>query len=264
MCRLLLLGILLGSLCAPVQAQTVWSRPYEPNQITIEALAPELPGEDPAFPSGATFLTATRSLNDNLELSVELPLARYAAGGASATAVGNPYVGLGLSSTRRPLLLEVGLRIPVVPSNQALRAGQRADLGRTAAFRDEAVSVSGLLNTRLSLGRHTTLRLRAGLTYGSVSADSSAGRSGAWNLPYGAQLWRTGDALIAGLSVVGRPAITDAADGRGSAHHAVVSLMLNGARLQPGVLLGTGLDPLVQGGNVAWVGGLTLSVSYGQ
>ncbi len=258
---LLFVALLMG-LCAPAQAQTIWSRPYQPNQIAVEALVPEIPDGNPSFPSGATFLTATRSLNDNVELAVELPLARYATGGTSTTAVGNPYVGIGLSSTSRPLLVELGARIPAVPTNQALQAGQRADLGRTAAFREEAVSLSGLLNTRLVLGRTTTLRLRAGVSYASVSADSSAGRTAGWQLPYAAQLWRTGERFVTGFSVVGRPTLTDAGQGFGSAHQAVFSIMLNGTRVQPGLLLGTGIDPLVEDGELVLVGGLTLSLSY--
>ena len=171
-------------------------------------------------------------------------------------------MGLGLSSTRRPLLLELGVRLPAAPTTAAASAGQRADLGRTAAFRDEAVALSGLLNTRVALGRATSLRLRAGAAYGSLHADSTAGDTNAWQALYGAQLWRSGAGLITGLSVVGRPALTDAAETADSAHHAALSLMLDRRRWRPGLLLGIGLDPLVTGGDVTLVGGLTLSISY--
>lgn len=261
--RLLLLAVLLGGLSVPAQAQTIWSRPYEPNQIAVEAIIPEFPNEEPSFWSGATFLTLTRSFNDNIELAAELPVARYAANGASATAVGNPYIGLGLSSTTKPLLLELGVRIPAVPSNQALQAGRRADAGRTAAFRDEAFSASALLNGRLALGRRTTIRLRSGLSYASENRPEAEGRKGAWRLPYSAQLWRTGDQFLTGFSLVGRPVLTDSPLNEGrSTHRAVFSVMLNGETVQPGLLLGTGLNALFSDGEFRWIGGLTLSISY--
>lgn len=260
---LLVLAILFGGLSTAAQAQTVWSRPYEPNQIAVEAFVPELPNDDASGRSGATFLTVTRSLNENVELAAELPLARYAASGASTTAVGNPYLGLGLSSTATPVLLELGTRIPAVRPNQARVAGRYADLGRTAAFRDEDFSASALLNGRLPLGRRTTLRLRVGLTYASATVDSTNGIEPNWRLPYSAQLWWEGEQFMTGLSVAGRPVLEDSAPDVGrSAHRAVFSLMLDGDRVQPGLMTGTALDPIVNDGRVVVVGGVTLSISY--
>ena len=260
---LCLLVVLVAGLLAPAQAQTVWSRPYEPNQIVLEGLLPELPNDDATGLSGATFLTVTRSLSETLELVAELPVARYATSRTSTTAVGNPYVGVGLSSTSTPVLLELGVRIPAVPSNRAPVAGRHTDVGRTAAFRDEAFSASALLNTRLAVGRRTTLRLRAGLTYASVHVDSTNGTESDWRLPYSAQLWREGEQFMTGLSIVGRPALSDSAPDVGrSTHHAVLSFMVDWDRVQPGLLLGTGLDPLINDGRFELVGGVTLSISY--
>jgi hypothetical protein len=260
---LLLLAVLFGGLYVPAQAQTIWSRPYEPNQIVLETLVPELPNDDASALSGATFLTITRSYNKNLELVAELPVARYATDTTSTTAVGNPYVGVGFASTSRPILFELGVRIPAVPSNRARRAGQRADLGRTAAFRDEAFATTAFLNGRFSVGRRTSLRLRGGLTYASAEADSADGTENRWRLPYSAQLWRDGRQFMIGLSIVGRPAISGP-DGARSTHRAVFSLMLDWDRVQPGLLVGTGLDPLLNDSEFVLVGGLTLSISYAQ
>lgn len=261
--RLLLLAVLLGGLSVPAQAQTIWSRPYEPNQIAVEAIVPEFPKDNVSFWSGGTFLSLTRSFNDNIELAAELPVARYATGGTSATAVGNPYIGLGLSSASKPILVELGVRIPAVPSNQALQAGRRADMGRTAAFRNEAFSASTLLNGRLAIGRRTTIRLRSGLSYASENRSTVEGRTGVWRLPYSAQLWRNGDQYLTGFSVVGRPVLTGSAQNEGrSTHRAVFSFMLNGETVQPGLLLGTGLNALFSDGEFRWVGGITLSISY--
>jgi len=247
----------------PAQAQTIWSRPYQPNQIALDIIVPEIPETDASLASGAAFLTATRSLNENVELAAELPVARYATDATSATAVGNPYVGIGLSSSSRPLLFELGVRIPAVPSNDALRAGQHADMGRTAAFRDEYISTSALFNGRVPLGRHASLRLRSGLTFGSAERVDRDGREQHWRLPYSAQLWWNGQRFVSGLTVEGRPLLSGSEPGQ-TTHRAALSLMLDGTRVQPGLLVGTGLDPLIQDGRFVAVAGLTLSVSYGR
>ncbi|WP_263840950.1 hypothetical protein [Salinibacter sp.] len=250
-------------LAVPAQGQTIWSRPYQPNQIALEAIVPDLPADDASVASGAAFLTATRSLNDNVELAAELPVARYGTDAAASTAVGNPYVGFGLSSSSLPILLELGLRIPATPTNEALQAGQRADMGRTAAFRDESVAPSVLLNGRLPLGRRASLRLRSGLTYASAERTGADGTENRWRLPYSAQLWWNGEQFMTGLSVAGRPRLSSSSPDR-TTHRAVVSVTLDGARVQPGLLVGTGLDPLVQDGRFAAVAGLTVSLSYGR
>lgn len=247
----------------PAQAQTIWSRPYQPNQIAVEAVVPDLPANDASVWSGAAFLTATRSLNENVELAAELPVARYATDATSSTALGNPYIGIGLSSSSRPFLLELGIRVPAVSTNNALQAGQRADMGRTAAFYDESVSPSALLNGRVPLGRRSSLRLRSGVTYASAEQPQGEGRDSRWRLPYSAQLWWDGERFITGLSVVGRPLLSGSTP-EGSTHHAVFSLQLDENYVQPGLLVGTGLDPLVQDGRFAAVAGLTMSVSYDQ
>ena len=261
---LLFLSIVAANLfAAPAQAQTIWSRPYQPNQIALEAVVPELPEDDASVATGAAFLTATRSLNDNVELAAELPVARYANDATSATAVGNPYVGVGLSNSSRPFLLELGVRIPAVPDNEAPRAGQHADFGRTAAFRDEYVSTSALLNGRVPLGRYASLRLRSGLTFASAPQAEGDGRGHHWRLPYSAQLWWNGDQFMTGLGVDGRPLLSGSTPSR-TTHRMVFSLMLDGNRVQPGLLVGTGLDPLFQGGRFVAVAGFTMSVSYGR
>lgn len=262
----LLIAVLFAGLCTPALGQTIWSRPYQPNQIALEALVPERPNANTSVGSVATFLTLTRSLNDNVELATELPVARNDGTGSSTTAVGNPYVGLGLSSGTIPILFELGVRIPAVPTNSARPVGLQADVGRTAAFGDENISVSGLLNGRIPLGRRTSLRLRTGFTFASTDSSSAANTNeGRWRLPYSAQLWREGERFLTGLSIVGRPRLTDASvDESPSTNRVVLSIMLDGERVQPGLVVGTGVDPLVEDGRFEWIGGVTLSFSYGK
>ena len=263
--RFLFLTVLLLGLLAPAaHAQTIWSRPYAPNQVAVDMLVPDTPA-DAGQLSGATFVTGTVSLSDNIEVSGELPVAR--AGGtngvSSTTALGNPYLGFGFSSTTFPMLLEVGTRLPVASSQRAGRIGRGADMGRTAAFRRDEFSLSALANGRLAVGRQTSVRLRAGGTFASFPASTSPSDSNetAWRLQYDAQLWREGEQLITGLSFTGRAVVSSP---RRTRHHLALSLMANWTRVQPGLVVGTSVNDLVQDGAFSPFAGLTLSVSYGR
>lgn len=261
--RVLLTACLLGLLALPVQAQTLWSRPYEPNQLAIEVLVPEA-GDDASALTGATFVTGTVSLSENVELAAELPVARYrpsATGARTSTALGNPFVGVGLSSTRIPLLFQLGARLPVADANRATTIGQATDVGRTPAFHPEEFALSGLANGRLEVGRYSTLRVRTGLEFGSRPAPTGTDRRQSWRILYDAQLWREGDRLITGLSVTGRTRLSRPGT---SAHHALLSVMGNWNVVQPGLLAGTSLNDLFRRGTWTPIVGLTLSVSYGR
>jgi hypothetical protein len=256
--------LLLGLLVPAAHAQTIWSRPYAPNQIAIEALVPDTPADAGGL-SGATFVTGTASLSENVEFAGELPIAR--AGGAngisSTTALGNPYLGFGFSSTTLPVLVEVGTRLPVASSQRAGRIGRGADMGRTAAFRRDEFSLSTLANGRFAVGRRSSVRLRAGATFASFPASTSPSDSNetAWRLQYDAQLWREGERLITGLSFTGRAVVSTP---RRTRHHVALSLMANWTRVQPGLVVGTSVNDLVQDGAFSPFAGLTLSVSYGR
>ena len=270
--RLLLLFAVLCLTPLAVTAQSLWPRPYQPNQIAVEAVSPDLADEASVL-SGATFLSATYSLNENVEVVGELPAARYATSSTSASALGNPYVGVGFNSTRYPLLLELGARIPATPDNRALTAGQQADIGRTAAFVYDEFAVSGLLNGRFSVSRQTSLRLRSGFAYSTTPTAPASqpgtdgftgdGRERDWRLLYAAQLWQEGDRFITGLTLTGRATLTGSGSyGDRSEHHLALSIMPDWRRVQPGLIAGTALDPVLNAGDFEFFAGLTVSISY--
>jgi len=256
-------ALLLSALCLPAHGQTLWSRPYQPNQIAVETIVPDTDGA--SFFSGATFITGTASLSENIELQAELPIARFqpSGNGVSASTIGNPYVGIGLSSTATPVLLEVGVRIPAASSNRAAGIGAATDIGRTSAFVPDEFGLSALLNGRYELGRQSTIRLRSGFAYGSrPSANSSSdSRRTRWQMHYEAQLWRESNPLLTGISLLGRHRL----DSPGTSEHLLsLSVMADWPHLQPGVFAGTSLNDLFQEGTFSPVVGLTLSISYGR
>lgn len=258
--RIFLLLLVFALSALPAEGQTIWSRPYEPNQFAVEVIAPDAPGDASAL-SGATFVTGTFSINNNIEFAAELPMARYGAtadGVSSRTALGNPYVGFGFSSTTLPVLVQVGARLPVAPSNAATRLGEAADVGRTPAFRPEEFAPSLLLNGRLSIGRNSTLRLRTGAQYAS-RPRTGGGTDRDWRLLYESQIWREGDRLLTGFSVAGQATLTKP---RGTRHHAAISIMGNWRRVQPGLVTGMSMNDLFLDGDFSPFVGLTLSITY--
>lgn len=261
--RALLFTLVLSLISVPGMAQTIWSKPYEPNQIAVETFVPD-GAEEASVLSGATFVSATASLSENVELAAEVPFAQYdPSTGPSSSAIGNPFLGLGLSSTTVPLLVQLGTRLPVAPANSATRLGQATDVGRTTAFQPEELAFSALLNGRGELSRNSTLRLRSGVEFSSRPSQSAEtnNRIQHWRLYYDAQLWREGDRLLTGLSFGGRALLTSPGTVR---HHAAFSFMGNWNRVQPGLFLGTSVNDLVLRGQFSPLVGLTLSVSYGR
>ena len=202
----LLLAVLLSLALVPAsRAQSLWSTPYIPNQLTLEVLQPALepaPGETISMLTSASTLGGSYLLTDRTTMVVGLPVAHYQSeleGDPSTelmeTQIGNPYVGLGVGSTRAPLLVELGLRLPLAPdATAATRAGQATDLVHGEAFAPHTLSAQLMLNTRWERSRVLSVRLRGG----PLVTIPTQGASGTTELyaRYGLQGWYTGDLFI--------------------------------------------------------------------
>lgn len=273
-CTSLLVALFLAWLGAssPSTAQSLWTKPYTPNQVTLELLQPALdvaPNEELSFLTGAAVLGGSFLLNDRTTLVAELPFAHYRAEiGAddpttvTESAIGNPYVGLGVSSTRVPLLIELGVRLPLVTdSNTATWAGAASDLDHSEAFAPHQLAAQALLNTRWELSRTTSVRLRGGPLLTVPTQDDGA--STELFARYSAQGWYEGDRYVLGLGLTGRALITEGDLGFAdrTTHQLGATLIFNFSRIQPGLLLraplnGPGSD------DVDLVVGVTLSTSF--
>lgn len=250
-------------------AQSLWTRPYRANQVSVEAVMPQYKDADVSATTGAMFVSVTHSLNENVELVGELPMARYRAttGGTTRTesALGNPYLGVGLSSTTVPLLLEVGVRLPVAPSNEAAGAGGFADVGRTDAFTQDESLATLLGNTRFTLGSKLSLRVRTGFSYSEFPITQEDGTTQVeqdlrWR--YAAQFWREGNWNVLGLGFFGRAVLTAPGYlGAKSRHYLGATALFDGDVVQPGVLVGVSLDDVVRDTAPIFVG-ITLSTQY--
>ena len=257
--------LLLLGMAGPAHGQTLWTRPYEPNQVALEWVVPTFEDAQVDALTSAAFLTATHSLTNNVELVGELPVAYYSAdtnaGARSTSALGNPYVGVGLSSTATPFLFELGVRLPAAPDNKAAGAGTVANVGRGTAFRHDAFTASGLLNWRFAFGRRTSLRIRTGGDF-SVYPDSSDATVRDLRLRYSAQLWRQGNPVLVGLTSTGRVSFRHGDAFAANTRHSLAgSVMLDYDAVQPGLLVGIALDEDTRDVAAFFIG-LTLSTSY--
>lgn len=247
----------------PVYGQTIWSRPYEANQLVLETFSPDPP--DGASPlSGASFLTGTVALSENVELAGELPIARYTPAQdnlSSTTSLGNPYLGFGFSSTRLPILFQFGVRLPTAPISEATLVAESVDMGRSRAFRPDELSFTGLFNARTTVGRQSTLRFRGGMGYAqhASTVDTIESRVRDWRLQYEVQWWREGDWLLTGWSFTGHAVFSRP---RSFRHHVAISFMGDWARIQPGVVGGLSLNALLLDERFAPFVGLTLSITH--
>ena len=260
-----LAGIWMGMTVAPAPGQTLFSRPYATNQIAVEVIAPSPVARETDPLAGAAFVSGTYAVAPWLHVAGELPVAASTVTGTpGAAALGNPYVGIGLSGVTAPILVEAGVRLPVASPGSVLYSAVGSDPGRTRAFRADEVAVSLLVSSRLRVGRASTLRLRAGAVYGAAPPNDTTSQRTDENarLRYGLQYWNEGDAIILGLSVAGRTHLTGSLpEGGMHRHHVVATVLSRGHSVQPGLLLGVAVEDIADPDPVI---GLTVSVPYGR
>ena len=253
------------------RAQSLWSTPYVPNQITLEVLQPTLqsaPTEDISLLTGASTLWGSYLLTDRTTVVVGMPVARYRSTlesepstDVAETQIGNPYVGVGMSSTRVPLLVELGVRLPLAPDASATtRAGQATDLVHREAFTPNLFSAQIIANARWNWTRRFGLRFRSGPLLTTPTQDAP-GTTEVY-ARYGVQAWQEGDRIVAGVGLMGRALLSERGGsfGNRTTHQATGTLIWNLPSVQPGLLLRLPInDP--SGTDVDVVVGLTLSVA---
>lgn len=247
-------------------AQTpLWTRPYTPDQLTVQGLRPILDAPGLArdfFPTGALFVAGSVSLTDRLELVADLPVGHYRAETPNrpdvrSTALGNPYVGLGYASFRVPVFFEVGVRLPVAEADTALAFARATDLERRYAFAPEQLTVEAAANVRVPVAGRFNVRLRGG---GFVFDNPRTRDVG---VRYAVQGWYEGRLFVVGAGLTGRLNVTGVADfPERNAHDLGATVLVDLRYVQPGAYLGIPLTPAARN-NVDVVAGVTLAVPVG-
>jgi len=262
--------LLLGLWPRSGTAQSLWTKPYEPNQVALELLQPSLDtpaNETVSFLTGAGILSGSYLLNDRTTFVAEVPFAHYQSEvgeddptSISESMLGNPYVGLGVSSTRVPFLVELGVRLPIASdSSAATYAGTATDLDQSEAFVAHLLSAQLLLNARWELSRIASVRFRGGPLVTVPTQDD--GSTTELFVRYSVQGWYEGERYVLGPGLTGRGLITEIGSNFSdrTTHQVGGTLIFNFPRVQPGVLVRT---PLNGPGSdaVDLIVGITLSV----
>jgi hypothetical protein len=266
-----LVVLLLLALTPASQAQSLWSTPYVPDQIALEVLQPTLqsaPSEDISVLTSASTLWGSYLVTDRVTVVAGMPIAHYQSTqvdepptDVTETQIGNPYVGVGVSSTRVPLLVELGVRLPLASdASLATRAGQATDLAHREAFAPDQFAAQIIANTRWDWTRRFGFRFRGGPLLTTPTQDAP-GTTEAY-ARYGVQAWKEGDRLVAGVGLTGRALLSE----RGGSftdrttHQATGTLIWNLPAVQPGLLIRLPINE-PNGAGVDVVVGLTLSVT---
>ena len=99
------------------QGQTYWHDERAKSAIRLDLIKPLLKGDGNQFLSGALVLSGSTRIGRTLRFEAELPIARAgvdagAGSSASATRLGNPYLGLTVHREGKPVALQFGVRLP--------------------------------------------------------------------------------------------------------------------------------------------------------
>ena len=166
----LVLGVVLALLPVTAAAQTIWTSSERTTNLTLEWLRPDFEeGDDVSFFTSGLFLSGRLAVSDKLNLVADLPFAYYDAevssggGNESDATIGNPYLGLEVGRVDSPIWGELGLRVPLAPSdNLAVGSGFYSDYDRCEAFMPDILSFVGIANYQYRHDTGFSMRLRGG------------------------------------------------------------------------------------------------------
>lgn len=169
---------LLAVVAVPAAAQTIgpWDDPDRAGTIALDLQKPTFENEGFDFTTAMVFLTTRWTALHGVTLVAELPFAHAGVdnlfgGPVSASAIGNPYVGIEAALGRTGGHAELGFRPPIGNNTGDARdqlivalAGLVADYDRLEAFLNDVWSVRARLSYRW--------RSAAGLTVGGTAGPT--------------------------------------------------------------------------------------------
>jgi hypothetical protein len=193
--------------------------------VGIEVLKPQFAPSDfysYGFLTGATFLTASVPLGDNLRFAADLPIVfldvthareygwyppHGADGPISRTQLGNPYVGLQLDSRGTGMSVSFGVRLPLAPRTDdgfGGHVGRQIDPDRAEAFGAGQLSVLIMAYAVHELAEGLGVSVHAGPTSSMRLRGQRYEDESLLIMRYGARVfYRAGLAEI-GVDVTGR------------------------------------------------------------
>lgn len=183
---ILLISLLLFPLMLSAQSQWL-DYGQEGSSLSIEIIKPvqnvdSLAGTvEPDFTtlSGSIFLTGRYAIGKNFVLAADISIAsgkfdseEFGPSGTQ-TIMGNPYIGAEYYLPETPLFFELGMRIPIVPSEKphAYYNGIYSDLDRAEAFLPDIVPVYFAVNYETISESKILFRARTGVNLWFISKE---------------------------------------------------------------------------------------------
>lgn len=244
------LCVVVGAGPSGLEAQSIWLEPQSDRAVYLEVLKPSFEGFDFSFFTTSWYWSVRWPLRGNILLVAEVPFSNASVEDTdmSGTAFGNVYLGIEGGGSESPIVGEIGVRVPLAPSEGdggfAAEVSAFADLvDRWEAFQSDVLSVHGAVNYRSRATPGLGLRVRVAPVLWIDTGDVLSDDVEFWAL-YSAQAWYDGEKVTAGAGFSGRLLVTedDADFGERTFHQIGMFVSLLFDRFQPGVQLRIPLD----------------------
>ena len=266
----LALSMVLALLPVTAAAQTIWTSPDRTNNVTLEWFRPEFDEvDDLSFFTSGFFFSTRLAINDNVRFVGDLPVAYYDAdieGIEADMAIGNPYLGMEVGKLERSLWGELGLRIPLTPTDNSARSfGFFSDYDRCEAFMPDVLSVIGVANYQYWHASGFSMRLRGGPLF-LINTDAQEYEDDMEMYAiYSLQGWYDTAQLRFGAGFTGRLIASekDLDFSERTVHHLGLVLAGKFRRVEPGVHFRLPLDENLTD-IMNYVFGLNVTVPFGQ
>jgi hypothetical protein len=234
-----------------VLAQSIWLERSHDKTIDLEILKPDFEGEsDISFATSSWFLTGRFPVSESISIIAEIPYSYYKSDSEygenqGENAFGNPYIGMELKGETSPTFGEFGIRIPLVPeddASSALLSGILTEfVDRAEAFSTDILPVYAMFNYMKVQPSGFTFRLRGGPVAWFATGDRNETE---WILLYGAQAGYQSQKfnLLAGVSGRWFISAEDADFAESSFHQLGLSANVVLGVFKPGIIFKLPLD----------------------
>lgn len=255
----LALASVIGSGSLP--AQQYWSDRADGTVVRADFLKPFLKDDGFQFLSGAVFVSGSGPAGKNLRFEADIPLARAGFGvttlpstpSQSSLRLGNPYLGLRIHQSGRPLSGYLGLRLPLASDptttagNLAMVVGVLSDFNRFEAFLPKVLTVRTGIELRSVSPEGMLIGTKIGPSL-LVSTEDGGGDDAELFADYGVQGGYEGAAVRATVGFTGRLLATESglSFAERTEHVIAGSVELLRGRVRPSVLIRMPLDKAVR------------------
>lgn len=234
-------------LCSGAAAQVVapWGHPPEARTVALDVVRPQFDGLDLSFPSPMLYGTVRWPVSGALSFVGELPLALFSTQGASATVLGNFYVGIEqVPAGGSGFVAAVGARLPIASESGDFGGfGQTfaalGDFDRLEAWGEDTWALTGRVGRRWGTSGSLQTGFSVGATYWAPDRLENELLA-----DYRAHAAYRAEKVSVGVEFTGRAIVTesDLSLGERTIHQLTLGIGLDLGRLWPSASLRVPLD----------------------